>query len=173
MEIVSVRFQEKILKRIDSSISEHNYNSRTEFIREAVRDKLEQMRTEKLINEFMKFYGSAKKKTTYEDNRKTRETFSKELMKFIKTKYPSMTYIKIPADMYPNSVNNTEITTLGSRVLLLTTKDMDNETVYYLTKEICTYFPDFESVNSAFIEVTPDFGRFEQYSVRNISNCRQ
>ena len=80
MDIVTVRFQEEILKRMDENIAEHNYNSRTEFIREAIRDKLEMIRRENLIDEFMKYRGKAKKKTTYEENRRTKEIVGKELM---------------------------------------------------------------------------------------------
>ena len=70
METVTVKFQEDVLKRVDQTIAEHNFNSRTEFIREAVRDKLSELSKEDLMKEFMKFRGKAKKKTTYEENRK-------------------------------------------------------------------------------------------------------
>ncbi len=80
--------------------------------------------------------------------------FSKELMSYLKTKIPSLTYTKIPADMYPNSINQKDITTLGCHVLLLTMKEMKDDIVYYLTKEICTYFPEYESVHPSFEEVT-------------------
>ena len=80
METVSVKFQEDILKKIDTSISQHNFNSRTEFIRDAVRDKLAELSKEDLMEEFLKFRGKAKKKTTYEENRKTRNIVSKKLM---------------------------------------------------------------------------------------------
>ena len=87
METVTVKFQEDVLRRIDSSISEHNFNSRTEFIRDAVRDKLTELSREDLMNEFLRFRGKAKKKTTYEDNRKTRELVSKELMAELDKKF--------------------------------------------------------------------------------------
>ena len=80
METVTVKFQEDVLKKIDHSITKHNFNSRTEFIREAIRDKLSELSKKDLINEFLKFRGKAKKKTTDEENRKTREEVSKELM---------------------------------------------------------------------------------------------
>lgn len=80
MENVSVKFQEDVLKKIDISISQHNFNSRTEFIRDAVRDKLAELSKEDLMEEFLKFRGKAKKKTTHEENRKTRDIVSKELM---------------------------------------------------------------------------------------------
>ena len=80
METVTVKFQENVLKEIDKNIAEHHFNSRTEFIREAIRDKIEELSRDDLIKEFLKFRGKAKKKTTYEENRKTREIVSKELM---------------------------------------------------------------------------------------------
>lgn len=75
-----MKFQEDVLKRIDETIAEHNFNSRTEFIREAVRDKLADLSKEELVKEFLKFRGKAKEKTTYEQNLKTKHEVSKELM---------------------------------------------------------------------------------------------
>lgn len=80
METVSVKFNEDVLKKVDKSISDHNFNSRTEFIRDAVRDKLDDLSKDDLMKEFLKFRGKAKKKTTYAENRKTKEEVSKELM---------------------------------------------------------------------------------------------
>ncbi len=87
MEVVSVKFQENVLKKIDSSMSRHNFNSRTEFIREAVRDKLEELNREELIQEFMKMKGKSKKKTTYEENRRTREEVGRELIEKYNKKF--------------------------------------------------------------------------------------
>lgn len=80
MESISIKFQEEIVKKIDLNIAQHNFNSRTEFIREAVRDKLANLNKEELIQEFLKFKGKAGKKTTPEDNKKTRDMIGKELM---------------------------------------------------------------------------------------------
>jgi Arc/MetJ-type ribon-helix-helix transcriptional regulator len=87
MEIVSVKFNEEVLDNIDKSISKHNFNSRTEFIREAVRDKLEDLSKEDLMKEFLKFRGKAKKKTTYEENRKTKEKVGKELIEELEKRF--------------------------------------------------------------------------------------
>ena len=80
MDIVTVRFQEGILKRMDKSIAEHNYNSRTEFIRDAIRDKLDIIKKEELINKFLSLRGSMKRKAANKDDEKLRQEFSKELM---------------------------------------------------------------------------------------------
>ncbi len=87
MDVVTVKFKEDVLKKVDKSISEHNFNSRTEFIREAVRDKLASLSRNDLIKEFLKFQGKAKKKTTYAENRKVREAVSKELMAKLDEKF--------------------------------------------------------------------------------------
>lgn len=79
--MVTLRFQEKVLKDIDKTSAEHNFNSRTEFIREAVRDKLDELKRGDLIKKFISLRGKSKVKTTYEENRKTKEEVSKELIK--------------------------------------------------------------------------------------------
>lgn len=60
METATVKFQE-------------------DFSRKA--DKFAGMSRDELIKEFMKFRGKAGKKTTYEENRRTREEVSRELKK--------------------------------------------------------------------------------------------
>lgn len=87
MEAVTVKFQENILKKIDRTILEHNFNSRTEFIREAVRDKVVSLDRDKLIEEFMKFEGKAKVKLSDEQFKKNREEFSKELRAELEKKF--------------------------------------------------------------------------------------
>ncbi len=87
MEVVTVKFTESVLKEIDTSISEYNFNSRTEFIREAVRDKLSSLEKEELIKVFLKFKGKSRKKTSYEENRKTRELVGKELIRELEEKF--------------------------------------------------------------------------------------
>lgn len=87
MESVSIKFQEDVLKRIDESIYIHNFNSRTEFIREAVRDKLADLSKDELMNEFLKFKGKSASKTSDVDNRKTKEKMSKEFMKDLEKRF--------------------------------------------------------------------------------------
>jgi len=87
METVTVKFQEDVLKRIDKSINGHNFNSRTEFIREAVRDKLAALNKEDLIKEFLRFRGNAKKKLSDEEFRKNRIEASREIEKMLDKKF--------------------------------------------------------------------------------------
>ncbi|MBW2995065.1 ribbon-helix-helix domain-containing protein [Candidatus Woesearchaeota archaeon] len=88
MEIVTVKFKEKVLKKIDKSIAEHNFNSRTEFIREAVRDKLEDLSRDELAREFSRrFYGKSGKKTTDKEHERIREMLGKELLADLNKKF--------------------------------------------------------------------------------------
>lgn len=81
MESISLKLDENMLSNIDKNLKKHNYSTRTEFIRTAIRDKLENLSRDELIKEFMRFRGKSGKKTTYSENRKTKELVSKELMK--------------------------------------------------------------------------------------------
>ena len=78
MEGITIRFQEDILQKIDQSIIEHNFNSRTEFIREAVRDKLANLTREQAIEKFLALRGKAGFKSKPEDDEKRKWEFSKE-----------------------------------------------------------------------------------------------
>ncbi len=73
MESICIKIEDELLDRMNKDMKEAGYSTKTEFIREAIRKKLEEDEREKLIKEFLKFKGKAKKKTTYDENRKTRE----------------------------------------------------------------------------------------------------
>ncbi len=68
-----------MLKNIDKNIKEHNFSTRTEFIRDAIRDKLKDLNRDDLIKEFMTFYGKGKTKTSDAQLRKNRDIAFKEL----------------------------------------------------------------------------------------------
>ena len=80
MQVVSIKFQEPILEKIDKSIIKNNFNSRTEFIREAVRDKLTELEKETLLKKFIGYKGKGKTKTTDKEWRRVREEYSKEVL---------------------------------------------------------------------------------------------
>ena len=64
---------DNLLDKMSQGMKISGYSTKTEFIREAIRKKLENDEKERLIKEFIKFKGKAKKKTTYEENKQTRE----------------------------------------------------------------------------------------------------
>lgn len=73
MEAISLKLDENMLENIDENLKKHNYSTRTEFIRTAIRDKLEDLSRSELIKEFMKFKGKAPRKTTDKERAKIRE----------------------------------------------------------------------------------------------------
>jgi len=83
MDIVSVKFQSEVLKALDKTISDHKFNSRTEFIREAVRDKMASLEQDKLVKEFLKSREKHRPQVQMEDISKTREKMSRELIKHL------------------------------------------------------------------------------------------
>ncbi len=81
METICIKLEDSLLKEIDEKLKKHNYSTRSEFVRVAVRDKLKDLSREDLIKEFMKFRGSAKKKTSDKELREIREKVFKEFIK--------------------------------------------------------------------------------------------
>lgn len=81
MEAISLKLDENMLTNIDENLKKHNYSTRTEFIRTAIRDKLEGLSRDDLIKEFMKFKGKAPRKTTDKERAKIREQALLEMAK--------------------------------------------------------------------------------------------
>ncbi len=87
METICLKIDENVLKNVDKSIKNHNYSTRTEFIREAIRDKIIELEkhkiTEKEMREMLKavdrLHGISKRKTADKDVHKTKNTAFEEL----------------------------------------------------------------------------------------------
>ncbi len=81
MEAISLKLDGNMLRNIDQALNRHNYSTRTELIRDAIRDKLEELNRDILIAEFMKYKGKSKIKTTREENRLDAEKALLEIAK--------------------------------------------------------------------------------------------
>ena len=64
MEIVSLKMENELVQEIDENLAKHRYATRTEFIRDAVREKLSDLEKEDILKEFVLLRGSSKRKTT-------------------------------------------------------------------------------------------------------------
>ena len=73
METVSFKLHEDVLKKIDTILGPLNFNNRTEFIREAVREKLNSIETEKFMKRLAQHKGAAKVKISDEKLREIKE----------------------------------------------------------------------------------------------------
>jgi Arc/MetJ-type ribon-helix-helix transcriptional regulator len=81
METVTFRLQEDVVEKIDSFLRPLHFSNRTEFIREAIRDKLNQLEKDQLITALETFKGSAKKHLSDEKLEEIRESVGKEYAK--------------------------------------------------------------------------------------------
>ena len=81
MEAISLKVEEDFLKDIEGTMKKHRYTTKTEFIREAIRDKVRQLEKEEMLLKIRKLYGSSKRKTTDKQIHKAREKAFRELEK--------------------------------------------------------------------------------------------
>lgn len=81
METVCVKFEENMLRDVEKAMKKNRYATKTEFIREAVRDKLGDYEKKMAIESLKKMYGMSKKRTTQEQLRKARDKAFEELDK--------------------------------------------------------------------------------------------
>ena len=81
METISLKLDGNMLKNVDKSLKRHNYSTRTEFIRDAIRDKLEGLSRDELIERFMTTKFKPKKETENLTWEEIREKAYKEFLK--------------------------------------------------------------------------------------------
>ncbi len=80
-EMITVKLEDIFLGDIDAIVKKEGYQNRTEFIRNALREKIEEIKLKKAVMELAHFKGSAKKKTTEESYEKIRAKAFKEISK--------------------------------------------------------------------------------------------
>ncbi len=84
-EMITLKLEHKFLRDIDEIVKKENYQSRTEFIRNALRKNLDEARLKEAMLEIGKLKGAAKKKVTEEEYEHARqqafEELSRELVK--------------------------------------------------------------------------------------------
>ena len=81
METVTFKLQEDVLKKIDSVLKPLHFSNRTEFIRESVREKLNAIEKDIVLQHLVAFKGAAKKKISDKDLHKIREKVASEYAK--------------------------------------------------------------------------------------------
>ena len=81
MENISLKIETKFLRELEKIMREHRYLTKTEFIREAIRDKMKELEKQETLNKIEKLFGSSKKKTTDADLHKIRERLAKDYEK--------------------------------------------------------------------------------------------
>jgi Arc/MetJ-type ribon-helix-helix transcriptional regulator len=87
MEAISLKLDASMLQAIDSSLKSYHYGTRTEFVRDAIREKLEDLQRGELAREFLRLRGKAGKRTSAGENRRTRERAGKELFAELESRF--------------------------------------------------------------------------------------
>jgi len=73
MQAITVKMEDKLLEEIDQKLQGHRYSTRTEFIRDAIREKLSEIEKEELLKKLAHLRGSSKRRTSDEDLHKAGE----------------------------------------------------------------------------------------------------
>ena len=83
-EMITLKLETKFLKSIDGIVKREGYQSRTEFIRSALRQKIEEDKLRFVLMGMHKTKGSSKKKVSDEDYESVRDKAFDEISKKIK-----------------------------------------------------------------------------------------
>lgn len=81
MEAISLKLDDGFLHDMEKTMKQHRYTTKTEFIREAIRDKIKQLENEEALLKLRKMYGASKRKTTEEELKKAKKLAFEELEK--------------------------------------------------------------------------------------------
>ncbi len=81
MEAVCIKMNDKVMEEMESCIEEENYSTKTEFIREAVREKIKAIRKERALRLLEANLGAAKTKVSDRRHREIREQVGREYAK--------------------------------------------------------------------------------------------
>lgn len=79
MEVLNIKIEKGIIKDIDKSLKKYRYSTRSEFVRDAIRQKLTDLEKEELMKAAAKARGSSRHKTTDKQIHETRERLAKQL----------------------------------------------------------------------------------------------
>ena len=72
-QMITLKLDGKFLKEIDTIVESNNYQNRTEFIRQALREKIEDAKTQDAIKAIMQLRGAARKKVSTEEYERNRQ----------------------------------------------------------------------------------------------------
>ena len=82
-ELVTFKLDKNFLKDVDVAVKNNNFSNRTDFIRDALREKLEKIRYNYAVLVLSKLKGSSKTKTTEEEYERIRIKVTKQFLKFL------------------------------------------------------------------------------------------
>ena len=81
METISIKLEGEFAKNVEKAMKKHNYTTKTEFIREAMGDKIKELETQEALKRIDRLYGTSRIKTTDKQLHVARERAFEELEK--------------------------------------------------------------------------------------------
>ena len=81
MDTVTFKLQEDVVKKIDAVLKPLHFSNRTEFIRESIREKLNAIEKDVVLQHLVAFKGAAKKKINDKELHKIRDKVASEYAK--------------------------------------------------------------------------------------------
>ena len=78
MQAITIKMEDRLLEELDQKLEEYIYSTRTEFIRDAIREKLSELEKEEVLKNLAQLKGSSKRKTSDEQLHIAREKLAKE-----------------------------------------------------------------------------------------------
>ncbi|MBI3051504.1 ribbon-helix-helix protein, CopG family [Candidatus Woesearchaeota archaeon] len=64
MQAITIKMEDRLLEELDQKLEYHRYSTRTEFIRDAIREKLSELEKEEVLKNLALLKGSSKRKTS-------------------------------------------------------------------------------------------------------------
>jgi metal-responsive CopG/Arc/MetJ family transcriptional regulator len=83
-DMITLKLDDTFLKDIDTVVRKNGYQNRTEFIRNALREKLEETKLKEAMLQIAYLKGASKKKTSDEELHRIREKVFDEFDKRLK-----------------------------------------------------------------------------------------
>lgn len=77
MEIISLKLDEHLLRSIDSNLKKYNFSTRTEFVRDAIRQQLKELEKQECLRKLALYKGSLKGKARMSDEKAGELAFQK------------------------------------------------------------------------------------------------
>lgn len=80
-ELITFKMEQELLEDVDETAKNAGYQNRTEFIRAALREKIEDVKLKQAMMELGKMRGKAPRKTSDEERERIREKVFEEFEK--------------------------------------------------------------------------------------------
>lgn len=82
--MITLKLEDKFLKDIDTIVKKEGFQNRTEFIRNALREKIDNIKLKQAMMEIAHLKGASKRKTTEEEYERARAKAFEEVYKNLK-----------------------------------------------------------------------------------------